>query len=93
MSKLMTLEMLFEAIKEGRLALDTTFSVSQRAYEMGGSRMFLEMRDRPTAKDLIRGIAVLSGNDRRGWSWPKGWPGQRTPMPAWGHSSARANWA
>ena len=63
MSKLMTLEMLFEAIKEGRLALDTTFSVSQRAYEMGGSRMFLEMRDRPTAKDLIRGIAVLSGND------------------------------
>ena len=43
MSKLMTLEMLFEAIKEGRVSLDTPFSVSQRAYQMGGSRMFLEM--------------------------------------------------
>ncbi|SUZ31626.1 D-alanyl-D-alanine carboxypeptidase DacA [Roseibaca ekhonensis] len=63
MSKLMTLEMLFEAIKEGRVALDTPFSVSQRAYQMGGSRMFLEMRDRPTAEELIRGIAILSGND------------------------------
>lgn len=63
MSKLMTLEMLFEAVKAGRVTLDTPFSVSQRAYQMGGSRMFLEMRDRPTAEQLIRGIAVLSGND------------------------------
>ncbi|KPQ08006.1 MAG: D-alanyl-D-alanine carboxypeptidase (penicillin-binding protein 5/6) [Rhodobacteraceae bacterium HLUCCA12] len=63
MSKLMTLNMLFEAIDEGRVDLDTTFTVSERAYAMGGSRMFLETRDRPTAEDLIRGIAVLSGND------------------------------
>ncbi|ATX66600.1 D-alanyl-D-alanine carboxypeptidase family protein [Roseinatronobacter bogoriensis] len=63
MSKLMTLLMLFEAIEEGRTTLDTTFTVSERAYQMGGSRMFLEPTDRPTAEDLIRGIAVLSGND------------------------------
>lgn len=63
MSKLMTLNMLFEAIEDGRVQLDTTFTVSQRAHEMGGSRMFLETRHRPTAEDLIRGIAVLSGND------------------------------
>jgi D-alanyl-D-alanine carboxypeptidase (penicillin-binding protein 5/6) len=63
MSKLMTLLMLFEAIEDGRTTLETTFTVSQRAYQMGGSRMFLEPTDRPTAKDLIRGIAVLSGND------------------------------
>lgn len=63
MSKLMTLLMLFEALEDGRMTLDTTFSVSERAHAMGGSRMFLEMRDRPTAEDLIRGIAVLSGND------------------------------
>ncbi len=63
MSKLMTLLMLFEAIEDGRMALDTPFTVSQRAYAMGGSRMFLEPTDRPTAEDLIRGIAVLSGND------------------------------
>ncbi len=63
MSKLMTLLMLFEALEDERLSLDTTFTVSQRAYQMGGSRMFLEPTDRPTAEDLIRGIAVLSGND------------------------------
>ncbi|MGY6704652.1 D-alanyl-D-alanine carboxypeptidase family protein [Roseinatronobacter sp.] len=63
MSKLMTLLMLFEALEDERLSLDTTFTVSPRAYQMGGSRMFLEPTDRPTAEDLIRGIAVLSGND------------------------------
>ena len=63
MSKLMTLNMLFEAIEDGRVQLDTTFTVSERAHGMGGSRMFLETRHRPTAEDLIRGIAVLSGND------------------------------
>jgi len=63
MSKLMTLLMLFEALEDGRMTMDTTFTVSERAHAMGGSRMFLEMRDRPTAEDLIRGIAVLSGND------------------------------
>jgi len=63
MSKLVTLEMLFEALEEGRVSMDTTWSVSQRAHAMGGSRMFLELRHRPTTEDLIRGIAVLSGND------------------------------
>ena len=63
MSKLMTLVMLFEAIEDGRVAMDTEWTVSERAYRMGGSRMFLEMRHRPTTEDLIRGIAVLSGND------------------------------
>jgi len=63
MSKLVTLEMLFEAIVEGRVQMDTTWNVSERAHAMGGSRMFLERRHRPTTEDLIRGIAVLSGND------------------------------
>jgi serine-type D-Ala-D-Ala carboxypeptidase (penicillin-binding protein 5/6) len=63
MSKLVTLEMLFEAITEGRVQMDTQWNVSERAHAMGGSRMFLELRHRPTTEDLIRGIAVLSGND------------------------------
>jgi len=63
MSKLVTLEMLFEAIAEGRVDMDTTWAVSERAHAMGGSRMFLELRDRPTTEDLIRGVAILSGND------------------------------
>jgi D-alanyl-D-alanine carboxypeptidase (penicillin-binding protein 5/6) len=63
MSKLMTLAMLFDALRDGRVAMDTQWSVSPRAHAMGGSRMFLELRDRPTTEDLIRGIAVVSGND------------------------------
>jgi D-alanyl-D-alanine carboxypeptidase (penicillin-binding protein 5/6) len=63
MSKLVTLTLLFEALVDGRLQMDTTWTVSQRAHRMGGSRMFLETRDRPTTEDLIRGVAILSGND------------------------------
>ena len=63
MSKLMTLYMVFEAIEDGRLTLETTLPVSTRARQMGGSRMFVEERHRPTIEDLIRGISVLSGND------------------------------
>lgn len=63
MSKLTTLAMLFDAIAEGRVAMDTTWNVSERAHAMGGSSMFLETRDRPTTEDLIRGLAVVSGND------------------------------
>ncbi|WP_417629005.1 D-alanyl-D-alanine carboxypeptidase family protein [Pararhodobacter aggregans] len=63
MSKLMTLAMLLDALDQGRITLETTWSVSERAHAMGGSSMFLETRDRPTTEDLIRGLAVVSGND------------------------------
>ncbi len=63
MSKLMTLNMLFEALEDGRLALDTRLRVSERAAAMGGSSMFLNTSDRPTVDELIKGIIVLSGND------------------------------
>ncbi|ALG90702.1 MULTISPECIES: D-alanyl-D-alanine carboxypeptidase family protein [Actibacterium] len=63
MSKLMTLNMLFEALRDGRVTMDTQFSVSTNAMNMGGSTMFLNDRDRPTVRDLIRGIIVQSGND------------------------------
>ncbi len=63
MSKLMTLNMLFEALHDGRVTLDTRFSVSAKAQAMGGSRMFLTTKDRPTVEDLIKGIIVQSGND------------------------------
>lgn len=63
MSKLMTLYMLFEALEDGRVELDTRFPVSPEATAMGGSTMFLNERDRPTVEELIRGIIVQSGND------------------------------
>lgn len=63
MSKLMTLYMLFDALRDGRVGLDTEFAVSTRAKSMTGSTMFLNERDRPAAADLIQGIIVSSGND------------------------------
>ena len=63
MSKLMTLNMLFEALQDGRVTLDTRFRVSPEAKAIGGSTMFLDETDRPTVEELIKGIIVLSGND------------------------------
>ena len=63
MSKLMTLNMLFEALHDGRVTMETQFGVSSKAKAMGGSTMFLNENDRPTVEELIQGIIVLSGND------------------------------
>lgn len=63
MSKLMTLNMVFEALADERIALDDVFTVSETAWRMGGSTMFLEPRHRPSVEDLIRGIVIHSGND------------------------------
>lgn len=63
MSKLMTINMLFEALKDGRVSLDTTFAVTARAKAMQGSTMFLNELDRPTVDELIHGMIINSGND------------------------------
>jgi D-alanyl-D-alanine carboxypeptidase (penicillin-binding protein 5/6) len=64
MSKLMTLELLFQRLKDGRLKLSDTLPVSQRAWsERGGSEMFVNLGDKIPVEDLIRGIIVMSGND------------------------------
>lgn len=63
MSKLMTLYITFEALRDGRLVLDEKLPVSKHAMAYGGSTMFLDTTDRITVEDLIRGIVVLSGND------------------------------
>lgn len=63
MSKLMTVYMLFEALEDGRVQLDTRLPVSTKAREMKGSTMFLDELDRPTVDELLKGIIVLSGND------------------------------
>ncbi|QDY70203.1 D-alanyl-D-alanine carboxypeptidase family protein [Qingshengfaniella alkalisoli] len=64
MSKLMTVYMLFDALRDNpNVSMDTKFVVSTRARQMGGSTMFLNERDRPTVEDLVQGIIVQSGND------------------------------
>lgn len=63
MSKLMTLELLFQRLKDGRLKLTDTMPVSERAWRTQGSKMFVELGARISVEDLIRGIIIQSGND------------------------------
>jgi len=74
MSKLMTIYMTFEAIKQERISLDTILVVSEKAWRKkdkkngkelspSGSSMFLEPLTKVTVEDLLRGIIVQSGND------------------------------
>ena len=63
MSKLMTLDLLFGRLKDGRVKLTDTFPVSERAWRTGGSRMFLDVGTRVSVENLIRGIIIQSGND------------------------------
>ncbi|MEP2717992.1 D-alanyl-D-alanine carboxypeptidase family protein [Pseudophaeobacter sp.] len=63
MSKLMTLYVAFEALRDGRLTLEERLPVSAHAMGYGGSTMFLDTTDRVRVEDLLRGIIVLSGND------------------------------
>jgi D-alanyl-D-alanine carboxypeptidase (penicillin-binding protein 5/6) len=63
MAKMMTIYILFEELEAGRVKLDTRFRVSERARNMGGSRMFVELGSEVTVEDLIKGMIVLSGND------------------------------
>lgn len=68
MSKLMTVYMIFEKLKDGSLSLDDTFTVSENAWRKGGaasgsSTMFLSIGDKVKVGDLIKGILIQSGND------------------------------
>jgi D-alanyl-D-alanine carboxypeptidase (penicillin-binding protein 5/6) len=63
MTKMMTVYLLFERLEEGRLYLDDQFLVSRKAWEKGGSKMFVEAGKNIKVEDLIRGIVVQSGND------------------------------
>src|SRR5665213_2790462 len=63
MSKLMTIELLFQHLKDGRVKLTDTFPVSQAAWKTGGSTGFTRVGDRLTVDDLIQRIIVVSAND------------------------------
>ena len=66
--KVMTAELVFREIREGRLALDTEFVVSENAWRTGGalsrgSSMFAALHSRIKIEDLLRGLLIVSGND------------------------------
>ncbi|MBI1777562.1 MAG: D-alanyl-D-alanine carboxypeptidase [Proteobacteria bacterium] len=63
MSKIMTALMVYERLKRGEMALTDELPVSERAWRMGGSKMFVMVGTRVKLEDLLRGIIVQSGND------------------------------
>jgi D-alanyl-D-alanine carboxypeptidase (penicillin-binding protein 5/6) len=63
MTKLMTAAIIFEKLKSGEITMDTRFRVSENAWRMGGSKMFVELNSEIRVEDLLRGIIIQSGND------------------------------
>jgi D-alanyl-D-alanine carboxypeptidase (penicillin-binding protein 5/6) len=63
MSKLMTMYVVFDMLKAGRLQLDQLLPVSERAWRMGGSKMFVQIGAQVSVENLARGVIVQSGND------------------------------
>ncbi|MBK1660421.1 D-alanyl-D-alanine carboxypeptidase family protein, partial [Paracraurococcus ruber] len=63
MSKLMTMYVVFDMLKKGRLQPDQQLPVSERAWRMGGSKMFVQIGNQVPVDALMRGVIVQSGND------------------------------
>src|SRR5690625_4852853 len=63
MTKVMTLLLIMEAIEAESLSLDEMITISERASSMGGSQVFLAEGEQMSVEDLIKAIAIASGND------------------------------
>ena len=63
LTKLMSAYLVFDALKAKKITLTQTFPVSQRAWKMPGSRMFIDPKMQVPVEDLIKGLIVQSGND------------------------------
>ena len=63
MTKMMTIYIVFEHLADGSLSLDDELPVSEKAWRMQGSKMFVEVGNSVRVEDLIRGVVVQSGND------------------------------
>ncbi|MEZ2130690.1 D-alanyl-D-alanine carboxypeptidase family protein [Sinorhizobium sp. CB9] len=68
LAKLMTMEVVFDALQKGEVALDTEYPVSEHAWRTGGapsrtSTMFAALKSRIRVQDLIQGVVVQAAND------------------------------
>ena len=63
MTKIMTIYAAFDRIKNTDLSIENECIVSAKAYKMGGSRTFLEIDDKVSINELLKGIIIQSGND------------------------------
>ena len=63
LTKLMTAYLVFDALRAKKLTLEQTLPVSERAWKMPGSRMFIDPKMQVPVEDLLKGMIVQSGND------------------------------
>ena len=63
LTKLMTVYVVFHALKDGVIQLDTPVTISVKAWRMGGSRMFANVGSQVSVENLLQGVIVESGND------------------------------
>jgi D-alanyl-D-alanine carboxypeptidase (penicillin-binding protein 5/6) len=61
--KVLTLYVIYDAIRAGQLKMDDLVTVSEKAWRTQGSKMFIKVGDRVRVDDLMKGIAIDSGND------------------------------
>jgi D-alanyl-D-alanine carboxypeptidase (penicillin-binding protein 5/6) len=61
--KVMTLYVVYDAIRGGHIKIDDLVTVSERAWRMQGSKMFINVGERVKVEDLMKGVAIASGND------------------------------
>ena len=62
-TKVMTLLLVMEAIKEGRISLNDVVTTSERAASMGGSQIFLEEGEQMCVEDMVKSVVIASAND------------------------------
>ncbi len=62
-TKLMTAYVVYKELEASRLSMDSVVIISEKAWRMGGSRMYLEVNSKVTVHDLLKGLIIQSGND------------------------------
>ena len=63
LTKIMTVYVVFREINAGHMTLDEKVTISQNAWETGGSKMFVEVNKQVAVEDLLQGVVIQSGND------------------------------
>ncbi|MDD2762215.1 MAG: D-alanyl-D-alanine carboxypeptidase [Methylomonas sp.] len=63
LTKIMSAYVVFRELKAGHLTLDEKVTISQNAWETGGSKMFIEVNKQVPVEDLLQGMIIQSGND------------------------------
>jgi D-alanyl-D-alanine carboxypeptidase (penicillin-binding protein 5/6) len=63
LTKIMTVYVVFREIGNGHLHLEDNVTISQKAWQTSGSRMFIEVNNQVTIEDLLKGVIIQSGND------------------------------